>query len=580
MMLPQFRLLIAPALFLLITITVHGQPRNSTTDDSQSADKALRDKAFALLESLAGQIPTLQSSENRARLGSNIAASLWDHDEKLARSLLNGVQEEIRTALQNLSQQEPSDIQARMAILKLRMDTVERTAKRDPDLALAFLKATEPSPDPAARYPMSEDERAFELQLAQAIAAENPEMALKLGRQSLARGFSEGLFPVLRQLQRKHAPQAATLYKEAVAKVRDADIAKHLEAFDFAETFAQSFAPPAVDESDFRDLIGIFISAALANGCSDKMAEEDPRAEFCSQFGPLVKIMEKVDATRASRLKKWSPEASEETGYQWSPEPYNELNEVAQVGTPDEIIALARKYPEIEGDAYWRAMMKAEQLGDLDRARKIANEFSSNPDQQRRMLAQIEQEQKWASLDEEKITEIQKALENRRLEERLSTLLMLVSRASKNRALALKLLDQANGLVDSMKLARDRSAAQMLIAMIYCQHGSDRGLAMMESVLPQLNELVNAAAKLDGYDHNYLRDGEWNMSSEGSVGQILTALAQNAGYFAWRDFDRAVSMTAQFSRPEIRFMAQLKLAQGILAGRPKALPFQAPTIDY
>src|ERR1041385_327040 len=147
MILPESRLLIASALFLLITITVHAQPKNSNTDDSQSADKALRDKAFGLLESLAGQIPTLQSSENRARLGSNIAASIWDHDEKLARSLLNGVQEEIRTALQNLGQQEPAEIQARMAILKLRIDTVERTAKRDPELALAFLKATEPSPD-------------------------------------------------------------------------------------------------------------------------------------------------------------------------------------------------------------------------------------------------------------------------------------------------------------------------------------------------------------------------------------------------------------------------------------------------
>jgi hypothetical protein len=34
-------------------------------------------------------------------------------------------------------------------------------------------------------------------------------------------------------------------------------------------------------------------------------------------------------------------------------------------------------------------------------------------------------------------------------------------------------------------------------------------------------------------------------------------------------FDRAVSLAAQFERTEIRMMAQLKLAQGILAGPPK-----------
>jgi hypothetical protein len=49
------------------------------------------------------------------------------------------------------------------------------------------------------------------------------------------------------------------------------------------------------------------------------------------------------------------------------------------------------------------------------------------------------------------------------------------------------------------------------------------------------------AAKLDGYDNRYLRDGEWNMTGEGGIGNLLTKLAQNAGYFVWFDFDRAVS---------------------------------------
>jgi hypothetical protein len=579
MILPRSRVLITGALFLLISFTVHGQPKNPTTDDSQSADKALRDKAFALLESLAGQIPTLQSSENRARLGSNIAASLWDHDERLARSLLNGVQEEIRAALQNVGQEEWADIRTRMVFLQLRVDTVERIAKHDPELGLAFLKATEPSADPAARYPMTQDERALEMRLAKAVAADNPQMALKLGRQSLARGFSEDILSLLRQLQRKHSEQAATLYKEIVVKVRTADLAHDSEGFGFGMRLAHAFAPPAVEESDYRDLVGAFISTALANGCGNKMSEEDPRADFCDQFGSLIKIMGKIDPVRAASLKHWEPE---ESGEEWSPELYNELNEVARDGTPEEILGVARKYPVLEAEAYWRAVMRAEQLGDLDRARKIANEYSGDPEQQKRMLAQLDQAQELASLSEEKLTEIQKSIGAMpRLQDRIGALVIYANRTgTKNRTVTLKLLDQASALIDTMKPGRDQTGAWMALAMMYSLNESDRGLAIMESVLPQLNELVNAAAKLDGYDHNYLRDGEWNMSSEGSVGQILTALAQNAGYFAWRDFDRAVSMTAQFSRPEIRFMAQLKLAQGILAGRPKALPFQVPTIDY
>jgi hypothetical protein len=84
--------------------------------------------------------------------------------------------------------------------------------------------------------------------------------------------------------------------------------------------------------------------------------------------------------------------------------------------------------------------------------------------------------------------------------------------------------------------------------------------------LPKLNSLVDAAVKLDGYDTSYLRDGEWNMSANGSIGELLTMLSENAQIFAWSDFDRAMSLTGQFDRAEIRMMAQLKLAQGILAG--------------
>ena len=90
--------------------------------------------------------------------------------------------------------------------------------------------------------------------------------------------------------------------------------------------------------------------------------------------------------------------------------------------------------------------------------------------------------------------------------------------------------------------------------------------------------LVAAAVKLDGYDNHYLRDGEWNMSSAGGVGSLLTRLSQSAAYFAWCDFDRALNLAAQFERPELRLMAQLKLAQGILTGPPKRWQMSMPLL--
>jgi hypothetical protein len=130
-------------------------------------------------------------------------------------------------------------------------------------------------------------------------------------------------------------------------------------------------------------------------------------------------------------------------------------------------------------------------------------------------------------------------------------------------------------LIDNLTPGASQLEFQLGVAVVYCWQKDSRGIAMMDSLVPRLNELVNAAAKLDGYENHHLRDGEWNMSNEGVLGSLLTALAKNAAYFAWCDFDRAVTVAGQFERPEIRLMAQVKLAQGILAGRPKSLPLPA-----
>ena len=87
----------------------------------------------------------------------------------------------------------------------------------------------------------------------------------------------------------------------------------------------------------------------------------------------------------------------------------------------------------------------------------------------------------------------------------------------------------------------------------------------MEALIPKLNELIAAAAVMDGFEKSYLRDGEWTMDASSMLGEMLTFLAQYAGYFAAYDFDRSAALVAQFERPEIRLMAELKIAQGVLS---------------
>src|SRR5690349_10019577 len=108
---------------------------------------ALREKAYQLLDSVAGQLSTLQSSENRTRMGSNLVESLWKYDEQRARSLLRMVQEDIKAELQKPDRPAYVDEEdGRFSVfLKLRLDTIDRLSKHDAEAALEFLAVTKPT---------------------------------------------------------------------------------------------------------------------------------------------------------------------------------------------------------------------------------------------------------------------------------------------------------------------------------------------------------------------------------------------------------------------------------------------------
>ena len=530
----------------------------------------LRDKAFKVIESVAGELGTLQSPENRARLGANVFDSLWDHDEKRARALLPLIEDGIKAGLQNADSRDPKDQHAVLVFFKLRADTVERLAKHDGELAFAFFKATQISSDKRLSYYLAGQERNLELSLARQIATQSPELALQVGRKALAHGLADDVLLLLRRLSRKQKEHALVFYKEILAQLKNSDL-NAWPTRAFVQNLVTSYRPPVADESTFRELTNLLMTEALARGCGKKLDGENEEVEFCRWMGSIVPAIAEYDPARSARLKYWV--GGEQGWERRSSEGYSELVDTAEDGTVDEYLALAEKYPQLQDEFYSRAAWTAKTSGDLERARKIAG-YISNSSRQQGMLAQIEADQKSTSMDEQQLADVQKrAREIARAEQQVSFLLSVANAV--NQKAGLKLLDQASEIVETMKPGAEQTRFQIAVATIYCLQKSDRGLDNMESLVPKLNDLVDAAVKLDGYDTDYLREGEWNMSANGSTGELLTGLAQNAGYFAWCDFDRAITLAGRFGRPEIRLMAQLKLAQGILAGPPRRI-----LVDY
>ena len=548
--------------------STHAQ-QTSPPNNDEAAQAALREKAFGVLESLSDQVANLQSAENRARIGSNIADSIWTHDDKRARALFALAEQDISVALQA-----NSDRAGELAVfLKLREDIVGRISKHDAELAFAFLQRTKPPSNAELPSGFKQLEQSLELYLGKRIAAENPEVALKLARQSLAQGFSRDLLILLIRLERKDKQQAAVLYKDIVAKVRDTDLSQRWQDLNFTVDLIRFVEPP--DDSSYRELINVLVAKANTYGCGPRQEfpEGDGRLMYCRQIGGLLSQMQNGSQRQALADGAFARALPAQGFY--------ELDDLADgPGTIDEILALMTKYPELEGHIRLRAMWKAEIAGDFERATKIGGAYSGNDAQVRRAIdVRLKNYAASAEMSEQRLAELQKRISQSPPLEQIGMWLGLASQmAPQNSKLALRLLNQVSGMIDALPPGEVQLGAQLAMATVYCSARSDRGFAIMESVLPKLNELVAAAVKLDGFDTRYIRDGEWNMSAEGSTGRLLNGLTQFAGSFAWYDFDRAINLAAQFERPEIRMMAQLKLAQGVLAGPPKRLPFVRPAI--
>jgi hypothetical protein len=282
--------------------------------------------------------------------------------------------------------------------------------------------------------------------------------------------------------------------------------------------------------------------------------------------------MEKLYPFEARRLKHWAASEPDDSALELS-QAYSEMNELARDGMIEELLALASRYPAIEGRIRLRAMWIAESGGDWEQAEEIASGYSGDPEIRKHMDERLAFYKNSIARAEGDFAATQKNLRELPPPMQITALLTLARNAARRDSkTALKMLAQISGIIDTLNPGKEQTEYQIELAAVYSLAENDRGFAIMEGLLPKLNELIAAGAKLDGYDARYLRDGEWNMTAEGAVGNILTFLANNAAYFARYDFDRAVTLAGQFERSEIRMMAQLKLAQGILSPAAKRLP--------
>jgi hypothetical protein len=549
----------ALSLLVLFPAAAAAQEVAPTPPREKELDPAIEKKVNDLVDSLSEQIGNLHTPSNRIRFECAIADLIWTRDEKRARALYKSAAQEIVARIPDIDLSDPQVYQEINWLNQLRQEIINQIADHDPELALSFLRETRfKTPDDAR---VSADMEAnLELQLAQRIVATDPARALSLARSSLARGQWWALTPLLNQLQRKDPKSALTLYQAIVAHVKD-DIDRNQQSATSAWSLLSTYQPPQADPDTYRDLMAALVSAALNISPGSQSS-----FNFLNQLNASLSQIEKYAPERLIAVRQWIESVDRLSDP--NQRMYREMSRIGQNGTVEDMLAAAPKYPkEFQTTLYQQAAWKAFQNGDAARARQIVSDFISDPVQRRQMLDQFENQSLYSAANQNKPDSARQLVNSiKNIEQRVQMAARLATQmaAKGDKKGALDLLDELRGSLASLPNNSTLIFAKIQLARSYAPLDLDQSFALIQPILVKSNELVVAAAVLDGFEQRYLRDGEWASQGGSSLGNLIGNLEQTLAALARLDFDRACGLSDQFDRPEIRMMTQLQIAQSVL----------------
>jgi hypothetical protein len=548
------------------------------------ARRALEGKALALLDETVAEARGLKLAENRARVLATAAGLLWPRDEKTARALFKEAADLVAALAAAQDERRPDE--GTSGVAQLRQEMISMVAGRDAQLALDFLRSTrQPSPGGGQRWVGGppDPELALEVSLAAQLAAQDPKVALRLAEESLSRGFSSGLGRVLHLLAAKDPEGASRLAGLIIGKLKPEDLAGDYEAISLATqllNLARTAGPPqppaenlqrivdlgvvTVDERTRRQLIETVVAASLG----DKAG----RTGF-SLYHALQPLMAEVDKYAPARIPALRRQSAE---YERNLDPHSRMQKeyraVFEQGTIEAVVEAASKAPaEMRDQLYMQAFWRAAGEGDGERARQIAENIS-NPQQRSQMLQDLARQLPWRAFERGNYEEARQLI--MRLpskEERVPMLLQVVAGmlSKGDKQAAGGLLDEAAGLlglgVEGRALSHQQFNSQLEIARLYAQLDEGRAFQLVELSAEQLNELVAAAAVLEGFYQDAFREGELKQQGGHVWNDLITRCSAALAQLAPSDFTRARSAVERFRRADVRVAAQLAFVRDVLA---------------
>jgi hypothetical protein len=244
-----------------------------------------------------------------------------------------------------------------------------------------------------------------------------------------------------------------------------------------------------------------------------------------------------------------------------------------QQGSSDALLTAASTAPQpMQARMYQQAARRAIDEGNIDRAVDIAtNHLDENG--RAAIMQAVDFKKLTTTASPEKMNEIKQKLAALPSDsDRIKYLIDLANATQKdNPKLALRFLEDARGLVSKRALNYRDFEDQLKVADAYAAVDPKRSFEIIDAGIAEVNELLNAATVLNGFEVDIFRDGELSSRSDSDLVRMVARFGSQIAALAKVDFDGARATADKFQMPEARMTARLSIVQNALGAQPTSV---------
>jgi hypothetical protein len=245
-------------------------------------------------------------------------------------------------------------------------------------------------------------------------------------------------------------------------------------------------------------------------------------------------------------------------------------NLMNQSSTSDSLVTAASSAaPQIQSRLYQMAAQRAIDEGNTDKALDIAtNHLDENG--RNAIMQAVDFKKLTTTASPEKLNEIKQKLAALPSDnDRIKYLIDLAKATQKdNQKLALKFMDDAHNLVSKRAMDFDDFGNQIKVADAYATLDPKKSFEILDAGIAHLNELLQAAQVLNGFEVDIFKEGEMSMRVNDDLVGMVNRFGSELAALAKVDFEGARGTAEKFQLPEPRMNARLMIVQGILGTRP------------